>query len=123
MFTIVSVFQYQTTLVDVSQMSPAATGLSRWLWLWRHGDNIKSSSADLPSHNVWERVGFMQHADEYYHLACAMLERWKHDESQIRANLAAWATPFEQVQGSQKYDDGEMVQVKALIHEMENMSY
>ncbi|KAF5536415.1 hypothetical protein FNAPI_11757 [Fusarium napiforme] len=128
MFTIVSalcclVFQYQTTLVDVSQMSPAATGLSRWLWLWRHGDNVKSSSADLPSHNVWERVGFMQHADEYYHLACAMLERWKYDESQIRANLAAWATPFGQVQGTPKYDDGEMVQVKALIHEMENMSY
>ncbi|KAF5704628.1 hypothetical protein FMUND_12403 [Fusarium mundagurra] len=128
MFTIISalcclVFQYQTTLVDVSQMSPAATGLSRWLWLWRHGDNIKSSSEDFPSDGIWERIGFMQHADEYYHLACAMLERWKHDESQIRANLAAWATPFGQVQGTPKYDDGEMVQVKALIHEMENMAY
>ncbi|KAF4502474.1 hypothetical protein FAGAP_1289 [Fusarium agapanthi] len=128
MFTIVSalcclVFQYQTTLVDVSQMSPAATGLSRWLWFWQHGDNIKSSSAEFPSDDIWQRIGFMQHADEYYHLACAMLERWKHDEREIRASLATWATPFGQVQGTPKYDDEEMVQVKALIHKMENMSY
>jgi len=84
---------------------------------------MKCNSADFPIDGIWERVGFMQHADEYYHLACAMLERWKHDEREIRASLDAWATPFGQVHRTPKYDDGEMVQVKALIHDMESMSY
>ncbi|KAI3577586.1 hypothetical protein IWW34DRAFT_745114 [Fusarium oxysporum f. sp. albedinis] len=39
---------------------------------------------------MWKRVGFMQHANEYYHLACAMLERWKLTERQIGDTLAAW---------------------------------
>ena len=73
--------------------------------------------------NMWKRVGFMQHANEYYHLACAMLERWKLTEKQIGDTLAAWAALLGSVQGNPKYDDGEMVQVKALIHDMENMTY
>ncbi|KAF5555747.1 hypothetical protein FMEXI_1434 [Fusarium mexicanum] len=43
---------------------------------------------------MWKRVGFMQHANEYYHLACAMLERWKFTERQIGDTLAAWAAPL-----------------------------
>ncbi|KAF5583953.1 uncharacterized protein FSUBG_12960 [Fusarium subglutinans] len=72
---------------------------------------------------MWKRVGFMQYANEYYHLACAMLERWKLTERQIGNTLAAWAAPLGSVQGIPKYDDGEMVQVKALLHDMENMTY
>ncbi|KAJ4072556.1 hypothetical protein NW761_014828 [Fusarium oxysporum] len=128
MFTIISalcclVFQYQTTLVDVSQVTPAATGLSRWKWLWQRGGHIVVDSDGYSVENMWKRVGFMQHANEYYHLACAMLERWKLTEKQIGYTLAAWAAPVGSVQGNPKYDDGEMVQVKALIHDMENMTY
>ncbi|EXL73368.1 hypothetical protein FOPG_11299 [Fusarium oxysporum f. sp. conglutinans race 2 54008] len=128
MFTIISalcclVFQYQTTLVDVSQVTPAATGLSRWKWLWQRGGHIVVVSDGYSVENMWKRVGFMQHANEYYHLACAMLERWKLTEKHIGDTLAAWAAPLGSVQGNPKYDDGEMVQVKALIHDMENMTY
>ncbi|KAL9570971.1 hypothetical protein ACKAV7_005308 [Fusarium commune] len=117
------VFQYQTTLVDPSQISPAATGLGRWIWLWQQGDHTVVNSDGYSVENMWKRVGFMQHANEYYHLACAMLERWKLTERQIGDTLAAWAAPLGSVQGIPKYDDGEMVQVKALIHEMENITY
>ncbi|EXL91286.1 hypothetical protein FOIG_15560 [Fusarium odoratissimum NRRL 54006] len=128
MFTIISalcclVFQYQTTLVDVSQVTPAATGLSQWKWLWQRGGHVVVDSDGYSVENMWKRVGFMQHANEYYHLACAMLERWKLTERQIGDTLAAWAAPLGSVQGNPKYDDGEMVQVKALIHDMENMTY
>ncbi|EXL91285.1 hypothetical protein FOIG_15560 [Fusarium odoratissimum NRRL 54006] len=117
------VFQYQTTLVDVSQVTPAATGLSQWKWLWQRGGHVVVDSDGYSVENMWKRVGFMQHANEYYHLACAMLERWKLTERQIGDTLAAWAAPLGSVQGNPKYDDGEMVQVKALIHDMENMTY
>ncbi|EWZ43494.1 hypothetical protein FOZG_04589 [Fusarium oxysporum Fo47] len=128
MFTIISalcclVFQYQTTLVDVSQVTPAATGLSRWIWLWQRDGHIVVDSDGYSFENMWKRAGFMQHANEYYHLACAMLERWKLSERQIGNTLTAWAAPLGSVQGNPKYDDGEMVQVKALIHDMENMTY
>ncbi|KAM5387476.1 hypothetical protein ACJA88_001828 [Fusarium oxysporum] len=128
MFTIISalcclVFQYQTTLVDVSQVTPAATGLSRWIWLWQRDGHIVVDSDGYSVENMWKRAGFMQHANEYYHLACAMLERWKLSERQIGNTLTAWAAPLGSVQGNPKYDDGEMVQVKALIHDMENMTY
>ncbi|KNA98142.1 hypothetical protein FOXG_18347 [Fusarium oxysporum f. sp. lycopersici 4287] len=117
------VFQYQTTLVDVSQVTPAATGLSRWIWLWQRDGHIVVDSDGYSVENMWKRAGFMQHANEYYHLACAMLERWKLSERQIGNTLTAWAAPLGSVQGNPKYDDGEMVQVKALIHDMENMTY
>ncbi|EWZ43493.1 hypothetical protein FOZG_04589 [Fusarium oxysporum Fo47] len=117
------VFQYQTTLVDVSQVTPAATGLSRWIWLWQRDGHIVVDSDGYSFENMWKRAGFMQHANEYYHLACAMLERWKLSERQIGNTLTAWAAPLGSVQGNPKYDDGEMVQVKALIHDMENMTY
>lgn len=117
------VFQYQTTLVDVSQVTPVATGLSRWKWLWQRGSHIVVDSDGYSVENMWKRVGFMQHANEYYHLACAMLERWKLTERRIGDTLAAWAAPLRSVQGNPKYDDTEMVQVKALIHDMENMTY
>ncbi|KAI1027208.1 hypothetical protein LB504_008059 [Fusarium proliferatum] len=128
MFTIISalcclVFQYQTTLVDASQITPAATGLNRWIWLWQRGGHNAVNSDAYSIENMWKRVGFMQHADEYYHLACAMLERWKRTEGQISDTLAAWAEPPGSVQGNPKYDDCEMVQVKTLIHDMENMTY
>lgn len=73
--------------------------------------------------SMWKRVGFMQHANEYYHLARAMLERWKLTERQLGDTLATWTALLESVQGNPKYDDGEMLQVKALIHDIENMTY
>ncbi|KAG5655193.1 hypothetical protein KAF25_010927 [Fusarium avenaceum] len=117
------VFQYQTTLVDGSQVTPAATGLSRWRWLWQRAGHVVVNSDGHSIESMWKRVGFMQHANEYYHLARAMLERWKLTEGQIGDTLATWTAPLESVQGNPKYDDGEMVQVKALIHDMENMTY
>ncbi|EWG44749.1 hypothetical protein FVEG_15716 [Fusarium verticillioides 7600] len=98
----------------------SATGLGRWIWLWQQGDHAVANSDSYPVGSMWKRVGFMQHANEYYHLACAMLERWKFTERQIGG---AWGAPLGSVQGIPKYDDGEMVQVKALIHDMENMTY
>ncbi|VTT63515.1 unnamed protein product [Fusarium fujikuroi] len=128
MFTIISalcclVFQYQTTLIDASRITPAAIGLNRWIWLWQRGGHMAVDSDGYSIEDMWKRVGFMQHADEYYHLACAMLERWKLTEKQIGDTLAAWAAPLGSVQGNLMYDDGEMIQVKALIHNMENMTY
>ncbi|KAF4956904.1 hypothetical protein FGADI_3507 [Fusarium gaditjirri] len=125
MFTIITalcclVFQYQTTLVDASQVTPAATGLNRWIWLWQQGDHTVINPDDYLVENMWKRVGFMQHANEFYHLGCAMLERWKLTEQQIGDTLAALAVPLGLVQDNTKYDDGEMVQVKALIHDLEN---
>ncbi|KAF5715830.1 hypothetical protein FGLOB1_2867 [Fusarium globosum] len=99
MFTIISalcclVFQYQTTLIDASQITPAATGLNRWIWLWQRGGHVAVDSDNYSIEDMWKRVGFMQHADEYYHLACAMLEQWKLTEKQIGDTLAAWAAPL-----------------------------
>ncbi|KAH7171641.1 hypothetical protein DER46DRAFT_499371 [Fusarium sp. MPI-SDFR-AT-0072] len=86
--------EYQTTLVDASQITPAATGLGRWIWLWQQGDHTVVNSDGYSVENMWKRVGFMQNANEYYHLACAMLERWKLTERQIGDTLAAWAVPL-----------------------------
>jgi hypothetical protein len=84
---------------------------------------ISYNTEGIPIQDLWKRIGFMQYADEYYHLACAMLERWKLRESEIEASLAVWATPLGRVQGIPKFDDGEMAQVKALINDVENTSY
>ncbi|RGP80098.1 hypothetical protein FLONG3_1775, partial [Fusarium longipes] len=116
---------YQTTLVNVTELSPAAIGLSRWIWLWRQGCSsmVSHSTEGIPVEDLWKRVGFMQYADEYYHLACAMLERWKRRESETEARLAAWATPFGHVQGTPRFYDADMAQVKALINDMESASH
>ncbi|KAF4441588.1 hypothetical protein F53441_11992 [Fusarium austroafricanum] len=132
MFTIVSalcclVFQYQTTLIEISQMSPAATGLSQWMWVWQRsgiGNALFDSSVEEPPvDNLWRRIGFMKYAPEYYHLAYAMLERWKIQERETRGNLEIWATRAGKGQTIPKCDDREMIHVKALIYDMENMSH
>ncbi|KAH7149838.1 hypothetical protein B0J13DRAFT_548937 [Dactylonectria estremocensis] len=127
MFTIVTalhylLFSYQTSLSYISQVSPADIGLWRWPWLWRQGDSELRLQSYPSLKNMWRRVGFFQHAPEYYMMTRLMLERWKSFKGTGHNAATCWLGMPPTRPSNRKYDEDEMVHVKELIQEFGGMT-
>ncbi|KPM40754.1 hypothetical protein AK830_g5821 [Neonectria ditissima] len=120
MFTIVTalnylIFHFQSSLADLSQSKPVDVGLSRWISLWYQSEcqNELKLRGMQPCQDMWKRVGFMQHAPEYFLLARILLDRWKLQHDGCNRSLAMWAHTQQPV--CTTYDESEMNQFRELI--------
>ncbi|KAH7161065.1 hypothetical protein EDB81DRAFT_783785 [Dactylonectria macrodidyma] len=125
MFTIVTalhylIFHFHTSFTDFSQATPVDLGLERWIWLWHQGACLHELQLrKFPScETMWKRVGFMQHAPEYYLLSRIMLERWKANRDghgSDGTSPSSWMNMVTKRQAPIKYDESEMGQFRELI--------
>ncbi|KAH7126508.1 hypothetical protein B0J13DRAFT_148897 [Dactylonectria estremocensis] len=125
MFTIVTalhylIFHFHTSFTDLSQATAVDTGLERWIWLWHRGACLHELQLrKFPScETMWKRVGFMQHAPEYYLLSRIMLERWKakrDDHGSDGTSPSTWMNMVTKRPAPIKYDESEMGQFRELI--------
>ncbi|KAH6884843.1 hypothetical protein B0T10DRAFT_577204 [Thelonectria olida] len=130
LFTIVTamhevMFYLRTSFASHSELSPVQTGLDRWIKLWDQGTHLQElMNRTHPACNeMWKRVGFFRHADEYWLLAKLMLERWKSktEGDSEGPNSILLENDTDSLEAS--YDESDMKNIHQMISDFQKMGF
>lgn len=135
------VFHHQSTFSCHGSLDSVKTVLQNWSSVWqayiqhisidqRHSP-IPLDSQDIGPEEMWKRIGFMRHAEEYWLLAKLMVDNLSRNE-QSSDHVSQWASGFETSTLSNaeacsanpllnEYDETSMEQVNALIADFQRV--
>jgi len=125
-------FQYQNSFGSPDQLVPIRRALENWKTMWKDYIELYSSTANhMPigtsqatPENMWQRIGFVQHASEYWLLASLVLDRLCASKEQVSNHNGVVQDAISQKSEPhpdlgqpmlQKYDETSMRQVNELI--------
>lgn len=115
MLTIVALhnilFHLQTSGVDPTSQA-VENGLTNWKHVWEKMPPLQGY--DCPA-NMWKRIGFMQHAKEFWLLANIILDRFR----RLQSDETGVAEPGRGVLHG--YDETDMSQMNGLIAEFRSI--
>jgi hypothetical protein len=116
-------FHFQTSLASHTELSHIQRGLDDWMRLWTRTDRRQEVVSQLSGRleDVWKRIGFYQHANEYWLLAQIELENLKYPGVSRYGTLYSRAGVGSGQAASPTYDDGEMRNVKGLLMAFQNL--
>jgi hypothetical protein len=120
-----SAFALRTMLYLCPDISPIQRGIDIWkqLWLAKSTEDEINIDTSLTTENMWRRVGFFQHAPEYWLLAKLSLERMSLCLSApTSADSSASTMNAETIGLPTKYDESDMSQASALLTGLQNIS-
>ncbi|EXJ57776.1 uncharacterized protein A1O5_12334 [Cladophialophora psammophila CBS 110553] len=134
------IFHHQSSFSCQGSLDPIHNALQSWRKLWHvylyrfardsHHSTVKCDMEVLAPDDMWRRVGFMRHANEYWYLANLMVQRLSMppltDPSESAVEASGQAQSPLSASGNEsvgplleKYDETSMQQVNTLISDFQ----